>query len=87
MSAYLALTAAVDAAANLVVSVQNRAGIAVGNVVVGIEYTDSAGRIRQSTKKISGTLQPGQIAQVNTGLGPYTGSTCPVRVLGASVVN
>ena len=84
---YIKHACAADAAANLVVSVQNRAGIAVGNVVVGIEYTDSAGRIRQSTKKISGTLQPGQIAQVNTGLGPYTGSTCPVRVLGASVVN
>jgi tetratricopeptide (TPR) repeat protein len=85
--AYFAQRCDADANAMLVVSVQNRAGVDVSNVVLGVAYTDSAGRARQFTREISGILRNGQVAQVNTGLGPYTGGECPARVIAAQVSN
>jgi tetratricopeptide (TPR) repeat protein len=84
--AYFAQRCDADTDANLVVSVQNRAGVDVSNVVVAVEYTDSAGRAQRLTREITGRLQHGQVAQVNTGLGPYAGGNCPARVIAAQVL-
>ncbi len=84
-SNYLKHRCDADAAANLVVSVQNLSTVVVSKIQIGVEYADSAGRLQQVVREFSGQLQSGQIAQLNTGLGPYTGGSCPVRVLGATV--
>jgi hypothetical protein len=59
----------------------------MSDVEVLVQYTDSSGRQQQQRFGISGQISPGQIASVNTGLGPYTtGSQCPARVVAARVV-
>ncbi len=75
-----------DDGGNLVVSVKNDTSVQVTGVRVGVQYTDSAGRQQQSQYAIRGQIPPGQIASVNTGLGPYTaGSNCPATVIAAEI--
>ncbi|HNP36656.1 MAG TPA: M48 family metalloprotease [Woeseiaceae bacterium] len=82
-AAYFAQRCDADSRGNLIVSVQNRAGVEVSNVVIEIDLTDNAGRVHPTSREISGRLEPGQVVQVNTGLGPYSGTACPVRVVSA----
>jgi predicted Zn-dependent protease len=82
---YFAQQCGVDSRGNLVVQVQNRANIAVSGVVVAVSLSDNSGRPVQITREVGGVLQPGQVGQVNTGLGPFTGSGCPARVVAARV--
>ena len=78
-----------DAGANgrLIVSVRNDATVAIRDVQVVIDYTDEAGRPQQLRRNIGGRLDPGEVASADTGLGPYTGQDCPVRVVSARVVD
>jgi predicted Zn-dependent protease len=76
-----------DAEGKLVVSVRNATQVALRNVVVLIEYNDGGLR-RQMERRVSGTLSPGAVASVATGLGPYTaGSNCPAVVSHAQAVD
>jgi tetratricopeptide (TPR) repeat protein len=72
-----------DSAGNLVVSVKNTTPWTIEGVQVAISYTDSAGRTQSVRQAISGRIAPDQIASVNTGLGPYTGGSCPAEVVAA----
>ena len=72
-----------DANGYLVVSVQNQTSWAIEGVEIVVEYTDNYGRGQQVRKAIQGEIAPGQVASVNTGLGPYSGGSCPVRVVAA----
>ncbi|MCH9695463.1 MAG: M48 family metalloprotease [Gammaproteobacteria bacterium] len=84
--AYIPRACAPDANGNLVVSVRNDTGVQVSSVVVAVSYTDSSGRSALKRHAIRGQIPPGQIASVNTGLGPYTaGGNCPVEVVSARV--
>ena len=76
-----------DAGTNgrLIVSVRNDAPVAVRDVQVLVDFTDSAGRPQQLRRNVGGVLQPGEVASADTGLGPYTGPDCPVTVVAASV--
>lgn len=75
-----------DADGDLVVSVRNDTELALADVTVLVEYADATGRARQQRQTIRGPLQPGEVARVQTGLGPYTGSSCPATVTGARIV-
>ena len=80
---YIPFRCTADSSGNLVVSVQNGTAWAIEGVEIEIRYADNYGRqqlVRQSTR---GQIAPGQVASVNTGLGPYTGSSCPVTVISA----
>jgi predicted Zn-dependent protease len=68
---------------NLVVSVRNDTPIAITGVQVEITYTDDAGSTKRVSRNVSGTIASGQIAKTDTGLGPYAGSNCPVKVTAA----
>jgi len=68
---------------NLVVLVQNNANVAVTDVQVAIRLGDATGRTQRVNRSIRGIVDPGEIASVNTGLGPYTGGSCPVEVVSA----
>ena len=60
--------------------------VLIEGVAVALLHADSAGREQQRRFNISGQVKPGQIASVNTGMGPYTeGSNCPVKVVAATV--
>ena len=72
-----------DSAGNLVVSVKNATPWVIEGVQVEVRYSDAAGSTRSVRKTISGRIAPDEIASVNTGLGPYTGGTCPAEVVAA----
>jgi predicted Zn-dependent protease len=77
-----------DGSGNLVVSVKNDTPVAITGIAIAVAYTDGAGIRQRLTRGITGTIGPGQIASVNTGLGPYTaGSNCPATVIAARVAN
>ena len=85
--AYVSHGCSADGSANLIVSVRNDTPVQIGGVVVAVLYTDANGRQQQQRFIISGQIPPGQIASVNTGLGPYTaGSNCPAQVVAADIV-
>ena len=76
-----------DDAGNLVVFVKNDTSVQLTGVRVAVQYTDSAGRPQRADYEIRGQIPPGQIAGVNTGLGPYTaGSSCPAQIVSAQIV-
>ena len=75
-----------DANGNLVVSVKNDTAVQITGVQIVVQYGDGSGRQQQARHAIRGQIPPGQIASVNTGLGPYTaGSNCPVEVISARI--
>ena len=85
-SAYVLRRCDPDANGKLVVSVKNDTSLQIGGVQVIVQYTGASGRAEQVRHAIRGQIPPGQIASVNTGLGPYTaGSNCPATVVTAQI--
>ena len=75
-----------DANGKLVVAVKNDTSVQIEGVQVMVQYTGSSGRAEQVVHAIRGQIPPGQVASVNTGLGPYTaGSNCPATVVAARI--
>ena len=75
-----------DGSGKLVVSVRNDTPVQVQGIQVAVSYSDASGA-QQRRFSISGQVPPGQIASVNTGMGPYTSSSgCPAQVVAAEVV-
>jgi len=84
--AYIARGCDADSTGNLIVSVRNDTSVQITGVQVAVSYTDTAGRPAQQRHSVRGTIAPGQIASVNTGMGPYTpGSSCPAEVVAAQI--
>lgn len=85
-AAYVNRGCSADGNGNLIVSVRNETAVQIAGVQVVVSYTDG-GRQVQRRFSINGQVPPGQIASVNTGLGPYApGSGCPVQVVAARIV-
>ena len=83
---YVARRCDADASGNLVVSVRNETTLPVTDVAVRVSYTGDDGRPRQLDRRVSGRLDPGEIARIPTGLGPYTSASgCPATVESARV--
>ena len=72
-----------DSAGNLVVSVKNTTPWAIEGVQIDVRYTDAAGRAQVVRQTIGDRIPPGEIASINTGLGPYSGGSCPAEVTAA----
>ncbi len=85
-SGYIARRCDADANGNLVVTVQNQTELIVSGVQIAISYTDNAGQPRIVRQAVRGQIAPGKLASVNTGLGPYSGGSCPVEVVAAQIV-
>jgi tetratricopeptide (TPR) repeat protein len=86
-AAYIPSGCSADGNAKLIVSVRNDTPMPITGVQVAVSYTDAAGQRQQPRFSISGQIEPGQVASVNTGLGPYTaGSDCPAEVVAARIV-
>ena len=85
-SAYIPTACSADGSGNLVVAIRNDTSVQVTGIQVGVVYADSSGRQQQRNFAIRGQVPPGQIASVNTGMGPYTaGTSCPAQVVAAEV--
>jgi predicted Zn-dependent protease len=86
--AYIAKGCDADGSGNLIVSIRNDTNVQITGVQVAVSYSDSSGRPAQQRHSIRGQIPPGQVASVNTGMGPYTpGSNCPVEVIAAEIVD
>jgi len=84
--AYVNRACSADGNGNLVVSVRNESTVQVTGIQVAIQYNDASGRQQQKRFSVRGQLPPGQVASVNTGIGPYTaGSSCPAHVIAAQI--
>ena len=84
--AYVLRRCDADASGNLVVSVRNDTSVQITDVQILVQYADATGRQRQVRHDVRGQIPPGQVASVNTGLGPYTpGSNCPAQVVSARI--
>jgi len=84
--AYIAHACAADTNANLVVSIRNDSAVTVSGVQVAVGYTDDYGRQQQRRFSVGGRVAPGEIASVNSGMGPYNpASGCPASVVAAKV--
>ena len=79
-SAWIPHACVADDRQNLIVQVRNDAPEPIRNIQVAVTYTGGDGQPRQLTSTIQGPLAPGKVGSVNTGLGPYTGGSCPVAV-------
>lgn len=84
--AYINRACSADGNGNLIVSVRNETAVQVRGIQVSVQFADSAGRQQQRRFSINGQVPPGQVASVNTGMGPYSaGSSCPAQVIAAEV--
>mgnify|MGYP001547785025 FL=1 len=84
--AYIPSGCSADGSGNLIVSIRNDTTVTITGVAVAVVYTDASGRQQQPRFNINGRVAPGQVASVNTGLGPYTqGSDCPAQVVAAEI--
>jgi len=85
-SAYIAHACSADSNANLIISVRNDSQVTVSGLQVAVSYTDDYGRQQERRFAVGGRLAPGNIASVNSGMGPYNPNAgCPVRVVTAEV--
>ena len=85
-SAYIDSRCSADGSSRLIVAVRNESPVPVGGIEVAVTYTDGIGREQQRRFGIEARLMPGEVASVNTGMGPYQQqSPCPARVVAARV--
>ncbi len=85
--AYLERRCSVDQAGTLIVAVINQSQVSVANVTFVVTYSDGSGRTQSREMMMRGVIGPGQGGTISTGIGPFVGSTCPVRVVSANVVD
>jgi predicted Zn-dependent protease len=86
-SAYIPYRCLADSSGNLVVAVKNETPVAIRDVQIAVTYTDNAGMQRQLRKSFPSRIEPDQVSSVATGLGPYSGASCPVTVLAAEIAD
>ena len=85
-SAYIPVGCSADGNARLVVAVRNDTTVQIAGVQVAVVYADASGRQQRQRFGIAGQIPPGQVASVNTGLGPFAaGSACPAEVIAARI--
>ena len=85
---YLQLTTHTDTQGQLVIQIGNPTGVTVTNLGLAIRYVDSQGNLRQTTRTLNQTFQPGTGTQLATGLGPFVNSSSyQVEIQTARVVN
>jgi predicted Zn-dependent protease len=76
-----------DSNHNLVVAIMNETSVPVRYVEFSVDYVDSAGVQRKLRKTMPWRIEPSQARSMATDLGPYSGATCPVTVLGLEVAD
>ena len=86
-AAYIARACDVDNNGYLVVAVRNNTKLNVTGVEVTVQYNEG-GRAVARRFAVRGTISGGQVASVNTQLGPYNPAAgCPATVTAGRVAN
>lgn len=84
--AYVASACSADGSGKLIVAVRNESPVVIRGVQVSVVYMES-GRQQQRRFSIAGQIPPGQVASINTGMGPFiAGGSCPATVVAAEAV-
>ena len=86
-AAYIASACGTDSGGQIAVQVRNDTPVAVTDVEVRFQYVDSGGVQQQRSQSYSGTLDPGKVATVRTGLTAYPSTPCEVVVSRARPVD
>ena len=81
---YIKHACAADNNGNLIVQVRNDAPLPLRNIEIAVTVGSGAGT-GDVMQLVRGPVAPGEISGVNTGLGPYTGGSCPARVTRAEI--
>jgi predicted Zn-dependent protease len=82
---YIAAACGDDGSGQVVVQVRNDTSVPVTGVRAQFQYVDSSGAQRQRSQAFSGVISPGKIASARTGLAPYAGTSCAVKVTAAQI--
>jgi predicted Zn-dependent protease len=86
--AYLRTRTGLSDRGSLLVQLENPTRVSVRNITVVIRYRTSSGRIAEASRTIRGTLEAGQSARLDTGLGPFSApEQFDVRIVDASVAD
>ena len=72
---------------NLIVSVRNDSAIAVTGVEVQLDYSDNYGNSRREIVKVGDRIEAGELAQADSGIRVYEGTTCASKVIAARVAD
>lgn len=80
-AAYISRRCDAGSNGNLIVSVRNDTNLTVDELVITVGLTGSDGRPRTVQRRFDRNLPAGQVASIDTGLGPYVeGTPCPATV-------
>lgn len=69
---YLGLATGLDGQGQLLLELRNPTDRAVRNIEIEIEYLQADGSAQRIRRTMRGTLAPGSVQQIATGLGPFT---------------
>ena len=72
---------------NLMISVRNEATIAITGVEVQVDYSDNYGNTRREIISVGDRIESGQVAQADSGIRVYEGTTCVAAVIAARVAD
>lgn len=72
---------------NLIISVRNEAAIAINGVEVRVDYSDNYGNTRREIVSVGDKIEPGQVAQADSGIRYYEGTSCAAEVIAAKVAD
>ena len=72
---------------NLIISVRNDAAISISGVRVQLDYSDNYGNTRREIVAVGGRIEAGQLAQTDTGIRVYEGTSCKAQVIAAHVAD
>ena len=72
---------------NLMISVRNEATIAITGVEVQVDYSDNYGNTRREIISVGDRIEAGQVAQADSGIRVYEGTTCAAAVIAARVAD
>ncbi len=72
----------------IVASIRNDTGAQITGVQVTVSYNDTSGRAVSRQHNISGQIEPGRVASVNTGITSYAATSgCSAKVVRAQLVD
>tara|TARA_R110002096_G_scaffold5508_4_gene25725 strand:+ start:8044 stop:9579 length:1536 start_codon:yes stop_codon:yes gene_type:complete len=84
--AYIAAACGNDQDGSIVASIRNDSGAQISNVSILVSYYDTTGRPVSARQSISGRIDPGRVASINTGIRAVAhGSQCTTQVVSAEL--
>ena len=84
-ASYVSSACGDDGSGQIVVQVRNDTSVTVTGIQAQYQYVDGGGSQRQRSQSFGGTIGPGKVASARTGITPYPGTRCEVKVVAAQI--